>query len=116
LKDIVSNGESIIIFGKHNGKSIIILENLTENPVEVLSGTIKNRERILERYKTKKSKCIFLNIHNDNAGIRLENTTDIVFLDNTIDAFYVKQIIGRVFRLGREKNKKLLLHNIELKN
>uniref|UniRef100_A0A6C0JBG7 RING-type domain-containing protein n=1 Tax=viral metagenome TaxID=1070528 RepID=A0A6C0JBG7_9ZZZZ len=75
----------------------------------VLKGTAEQRMEIIEDYKIGNTKILFLDFIDDFSGLRLENTTDIIFLDKPCEKVE-KQIIGRALRLGRDKTLPLNLH------
>lgn len=82
-----------------------------------LSGTVKQRNLIIDNYKTitSETKILFLDIKDNYYGLRLENTTHIVFL-NFVQPHVKQQIIGRAIRLGREPGLNLYVYNLLVKN
>jgi hypothetical protein len=102
-----------IIRDKKDGKFILFsdyLESfyairviLNENDIHFveIKGSISNIENNLEKYKNGDVNVVFLNSKTDNAGLNLENTTDII-LYHSLDENTTKQVIGRGNRIGRK--------------
>uniref|UniRef100_A0A6C0JDT3 RING-type domain-containing protein n=1 Tax=viral metagenome TaxID=1070528 RepID=A0A6C0JDT3_9ZZZZ len=82
--------------------------NLSEK-FGILKGTAEQKREIIRDYKNGTTKILFLSILDDFSGLRLENTTDIIFLDKPCENVE-KQIIGRALRFGRNKTLPLNLH------
>lgn len=107
LADIANKSRSVIIF--QNSKEY--LEADIEQEVGHLKGTAEQRKRLIQKYKRGLIKILFLNLTTDYSGIRLENTTDIIFLSKTSDDVR-NQIIGRALRLGRDPSLPLTVHDL----
>jgi len=112
LEEILSDKtKSIIVFSKFK-TTLAQMFSSDDKSVTKLYGSTYDRARIIEAYKTNKIQTLFLNSSGDSAGIRLENTTDIIFIDE-FTKYDEYQIIGRAFRLGRKPDKKLYIHKFD---
>ena len=110
LKKIIDASKSTIIFTTFSSRLPDILESYN---AKELRGDPTKRQKIIKEYRDGVIKVIFLNTTFDNSGIRLPNTTDIIFLDQPSEPVE-NQIVGRAFRLGREKNAVLKLHYMHI--
>ena len=102
---IIKNKEGkYLIFSNYDNTFYPICNAMNENDIKFVQvcGTIKNRERILELFKTGDIPVIFLNSTTDGSGINLTETTDII-LCHQMDRSTEKQIIGRALRIGRKE-------------
>uniref|UniRef100_A0A6C0J7V8 RING-type domain-containing protein n=1 Tax=viral metagenome TaxID=1070528 RepID=A0A6C0J7V8_9ZZZZ len=95
LNEIIKNGKSVLLFCDN-------LQSKVNRVIDcnILKGNSTCRNEIINEYKNEKIKTLLINSKNDFSGICLENTTDIIFLNDPKDD-QEKQIIGRALRLGR---------------
>ncbi len=75
----------------------------------VLRGTSKHRENVLENFRNGDTNVLLLNSTVNAAGINLREATDIILYHSMNDSM-MNQIIGRANRLGR--NKDLRVHHL----
>ena len=108
VSQIANIAKSVIIFRNTCGN----LEEDINQTVAHLKGTAKQRKKIIEDYKNGIVKILFLNLETDYAGVRLENTTDIIFLSTDLPDNIKNQIIGRALRLGRDPSLPLTIHEL----
>lgn len=106
LKEITKDGESILLFCNNLQSKVYKIIDCN-----ILKGNSTHRNTIIENYKSKKIKTLLINSKNDFSGICLENTTDIIFLDDPDDD-QEKQFLGRALRLGRT-NANINIHRFE---
>ncbi len=71
-------------------------------PYKEVKGTVAQRAKTIENYKTGKIKVLFLNWNFNGAGINLQETTDIVLFHPISDQAMYNQVIGRAVRVGKE--------------
>jgi len=109
VADIANNARALIVFQHYKGN----LEEDIQQEVQHLRGTASQRNKIVQNYKAGIIKILFLNVETDHSGVRLENTTDILFLENPSPTVQT-QIIGRALRLGRDENLPLIIHKLKL--
>lgn len=112
-----------IIKNKKNGKFLVfsgyqntfknIIEELKKEKImhDVLSGTQKQINSKLEKFKSGKIQVLMLNARNFGAGLNLEMATDLVIYHRFSEDLE-EQVIGRSQRLGRKDslNVYYLLH------
>jgi len=103
IHDIINNASSAILFSKHS------TYKGDEKHIGYLKGTVQEKTNMLNKYKKGEIKVLFLSTLTDYAGLRLENTTDIIALSN-LTTNRKKQIIGRALRLGRNPKLPLTIH------
>jgi hypothetical protein len=75
--------------------------NHNEIPFVEIKGSIKNREKKIEKFKDGQVNVVFLNSRTDSSGINMQETTDIIIY-HTMDDATTKQIVGRANRIGRK--------------
>lgn len=103
---------SILIFFEHSSK-LISENNLLNsldliyfmlpcgyNKIKILQGNTYKRARIINDFKNKDINILFVNMNFDSSGIRLEETTDVIFIDNLGSKY--EQSIGRIIRMNRK--------------
>lgn len=92
-----------ILFSDYFDSFYTIRSLLIENNIDFveIKGSIAVIQSNLEKYKNGDVNVVFLNSKIDNAGLNLENTTDII-LYHTLDENTTKQVIGRGNRIGRK--------------
>lgn len=105
LSKILQNSKSTIIFRTREN----ILDVNIDKEIGILTGTAEERHAIIQKYKNGELEVLFLNMDNDYSGLRLENTTDIIFI-SIPNKEIEKQIIGRALRKGRKQDLQLNLH------
>ncbi len=69
----------------------------------ILKGTVTQRARMLSAYKSGLVPILILLHHKNAAGLNLTHTTDLIVWNRTSDAI-LKQVVGRVDRLGLDHN------------
>lgn len=112
VTDILKQSNSTLIFrlGRHCD---VEYDNIFGDGV-LLRGQVKTRERIIKQYHSGEIRTLILNLGTDCSGLRLENTTDIIFLCSPeyVAGDVENQIIGRALRMGRESNLDLKIHYV----
>lgn len=108
ISEICSNEDnSVIIYTKYNTQLFKMLARF--NPIH-LRGHAKARIKSIKAYKKNEIRIMFLHTDEDNSGMRLENTTDIIFLENPDISYMEKQIVARALRLDRNRELPLRIH------
>lgn len=92
-----------IIFSNYDESFDPIRSILKSNQVNFVEirGSVENRARNIEKYRSGEAKVVFLNSNTDSSGINLQETTDIIVYHNMSEGTK-QQIIGRANRIGRK--------------
>lgn len=112
LKLLNKNKEGkFVIFSNYDETfySIFGVLNREEITHNLLKGTSKSREGILDRFREGDTRVLLLNSAVNAAGINLREATDII-LYHAVNDSTMNQIIGRANRLGR--NTDLRVHHL----
>ena len=75
-----------IIFSAWDQTFVPIKNHLTQNDISFIeiSGSVEQRLRNINDFKTGKISCIFLNSRNNGTGINLQESSDIIILSKNI--------------------------------
>lgn len=104
--------EKMIIFSQWNDLLIKIDETLKQNNIETLfcTGTIYQKNKIIEKYKTSKDiNIIMLSSENSASGLNLTEARKIIFIEPIYGNIKYRkdmesQAIGRAHRIGNTNN------------
>ena len=91
-----------LIFSDYTESFAPVCQILKENniPFGILRGNARDRQELMQNYKTKSTQVIFINSSIDCAGINLQETTDIILYHNMATTTK-NQIVARAERVGR---------------
>jgi hypothetical protein len=105
----------ILIYSDQNQTFTPLSNALIEHGIYYvqMKGTIKDRERNLEAFKSGEIPVLFLNSNSDSAGLNLTEATDIILYHQMTDTVE-NQIIGRANRLGRKVS--LNVHHLHIQD
>lgn len=112
LKILDNNKDGkIVIFSNHDATFNTLFQTFSDNEIkyDILRGTTKHRDNILEKFKNGETSVLLLNSTTNAAGINLREATDIILYHDMTDIL-MNQIIGRANRLGR--NIDLRVHHL----
>ena len=87
----------ILLFARHDNTLSGLLD---EHPFEHLHGSSFVRTRLLENFRTGKTRILLLNSDMASSGLHLPEATDVV-LFHELDPTIQLQAIGRAYRPGR---------------
>ncbi len=111
IRDICSGDAKVLIFTRN--ASVKLTDILTSLKAKTLRGTAESRNKIIKEYKTTNTcNVVFVESVADIAGMRFENTSDIILLYEPNDEEMV-QIVGRGVRMNRREGFPLTVNIIE---
>lgn len=105
LKNIDSD-KRVLIFSEHEGNFMTISKIFQDNKgqeIKAIKGAGATINNMIERYKNKEIKNLFLNAKHNASGLNLQ-MTDIVIIMHKMSKDKEKQVIGRAQRIGRENS------------
>ena len=93
-----------IIFSDYDETFSFIRHALDDDGIQFaeISGTMESRDRKIREFKQGNVNVLFINSIANGAGINLQEATDII-LYHRMGEDMQAQIIGRAYRIGREK-------------
>jgi len=105
----------VIIYSAYEDTFIPICNMLTDNNIKFseLYGTVIQRHRALDAYKSGENDVIFLTCKSNGAGVNLKETTDII-LYHDVTKYTENHILGKALRIGRTIP--LKVHHLKIKS
>lgn len=93
-----------IIFSDYDETFSFIRHALDDDGIQFaeISGTMESRDKKIREFKQGDINVLFINSIANGAGINLQEATDIILYHRMSDDMQA-QIIGRAYRIGREK-------------
>jgi SNF2 family DNA or RNA helicase len=100
-----------LVFSEYDSTFYPICDALREHKIGFIEikGCVKNREKMLDLFKSGKIPVLFLNSTFNGAGLNLTESTDIILCHQMTES-QETQIIGRANRIGRTQ--KLFVHHL----
>ena len=99
----VDTDKKFIIFSNYNETFDIIRDLFYENNIQFteIYGNFQTRSKQIDSFKKGNIQVLFMNSYENNAGINLQEASDIILYHKMPEDFET-QIIGRAHRIGRK--------------
>jgi SNF2 family DNA or RNA helicase len=101
-------GEKVVIFSQWERMTRLVANILTEKNIgfQYLHGgiTSKNREPLFEIFREDEHCRVFLSTDAGGVGLNLQSAAYLINLDIPWNPAVLEQRIGRIYRLGQQKN------------
>jgi len=109
LEEILESGDTkVVVFSQWIGTHELLLDQLNSrgNGYVFFHGSLDSRQRnaAIQRFKEDPSCRVFLSTDSGGVGLNLQHASDVINMDQPWNPAILEQRIGRVHRLGQQRN------------
>ena len=105
VDELIAEGRKILVFSQFTSMISIIEEELSKREIKYskLTGSTKNRDEVIEEFKTK-SDIFLISLKAGGVGLNLTEADTVIHYDPWWNVAAQNQATDRAYRIGQDKN------------
>ena len=106
VEELISEGRKILVFSQFTSMLSIIEEEFKKLDIKYtkLTGSTKNRDKVIEDFKTKDIPIFLISLKAGGVGLNLTEADTIIHYDPWWNKAAQNQATDRAYRIGQKKN------------